>query len=142
MKVAYNNCFGGFSLSALATNEFAKKKGLTLTWYEQTGYKHNGDQKYKRLEGVPKSNGFSIYALTKDCGEEIKELPNNDFYYNDFYGDEARCDTDLIEVIEKLGDKANGGCASLAIAEVPEGAGFEITEYDGNEDVVPPRMSW
>ena len=53
-----------------------------------------------------------------------------------------RADKDLISVIESLGDKANGMCADLRIEEIPDGASFEITEYDGNESVEPPRQSW
>jgi uncharacterized protein (UPF0210 family) len=95
MKVAYNSCYGGFGLSALALEELAKKKGVSP-------------------EG----------------------------YYPSFYDDEARADPDLIEIIERLGSKANGSCAQLEIAEIPNGADFEIDEYDGNESVVPPRQRW
>ena len=49
---------------------------------------------------------------------------------------------DLIAVIEELGDVANGFCAKLAIQEIPDGAEYEITEYDGFEGVEPPRQSW
>jgi len=142
MKVAYNNCFGGFSLSTLATTEFAKKKGIDLTWYEQTGYKHEGNEEYKKIEGASEKNGMGVFSLTKDHGDVINEVPNDDYYYPDFYKDDSRADPDLIEVIERLGEKADGFCASLAIKEIPDNSEFEITEYDGNEDVVPPRMSW
>ena len=141
MKVAYNTCYGGFGLSNIALTEFAKKKGIDLTWYKQTGYRHEGNESYKRLSGVPSSGIISSFPLTKDCGTVITELPNDVFYYPDFH-DDNRCDPDLIEVIERLGKKANGYLGSLAIKEIPDGASFEITEYDGWEDVVPPRQSW
>jgi len=35
MKVAYNSCYGGFSLSPIGLTEFAKKKGIELTWYDR-----------------------------------------------------------------------------------------------------------
>jgi hypothetical protein len=91
MKVAYNNCFGGFSLSKDA--------------YDHMGIEWDG-------------YGFA------------------------FSRDDKRTDPRLIECIETLGDKANGQCACLRIEEIPDGAEFEITEYDGNESVEPPRMSW
>jgi len=62
----------------------------------------------------------------------------NDNYSITFSGPEDRTDKDLINVIETLGHKANGSCAKLAIKEIPEGASYEVTEYDGYEDVEPP----
>ncbi len=142
MKVAYNNCFGGFGLSPLATTEFAKKKGITLTWYKQVGYRHEGNEKHVKVDGIPDDNGMSISAATEDLGDEITSIPNEAYYSPSFSENESRCDPDLIEVIERLGDKADGLYASLAIKEVPDGASFEVTKYDGSEGVVPPRMSW
>jgi len=141
MKVAYNACFGGFGLSNLALTAFAKKKGIDLTWYEQVGYKHEGKEKYIKADGVPEANGCRFCPLTDDFGSEITELPKGKFYYPDFY-DEQRSDHDLVSVIEELGNKANGMCADLRIQEIPDGAEFEIDEYDGNESVVPPRQNW
>jgi hypothetical protein len=41
----------------------------------------------------------------------------------------------LVQVVEELGDKANGRCAKLRIAEVPAGTLYRIDEYDGFESV-------
>lgn len=140
MKVAYNACFGGFGLSPVALTEFAERKGVTLTWYEQTGYRHNNTEEYKLVEGVPQSNHVNFTPLTVNLGKVIKSLPGDSFYHPNF--DDIRSDSDLIEVIEELGDRANGTCAELAITEIPDGVEYEITYYDGNESVVPPRPSW
>lgn len=142
MKVAYNNCFGGFGLSPKALTEFAKRKGVSLTWYKQVGYKHNNDDViYTKVEDIDSLKpSFSLYASTVDLGEDIESVPSGVFYYPDF--DELRTDKDLIDVIEHLGDEANGSCASLSIAEIPDGASYEITYYDGNESVEPPRVGW
>ena len=145
MKVAYNNCFGGFSLSPLAETEYRKKKGVTLTWYEGLGdYPYKRYRKIQDIAAVTENgrSPFSLIASNVDLGDEVGEIPDENFFYDSWYGDENRADPDLIEVIERLGEKANGDCARLAIKEIPDGAQFEITEYDGNEDVVPPRMSW
>tara|TARA_R110000851_G_C13085040_1_gene566206 strand:+ start:493 stop:915 length:423 start_codon:yes stop_codon:yes gene_type:complete len=140
MKVAYNNCFGGFSLSHLATVEYAKRKGITLTAYEQTKYRHEGGvEEYVR---VIHPSRICTHYLTEDLGDVISELPNDLSYYESFYGEDTRCDKDLINIIEVWGKEANGICADLVIEEIPDGVDFEITEYDGNESVVPPRMSW
>lgn len=138
MKVAYNNCFGGFELSPLALTEFAKKKGLTLHWYKSEGF---SPATYTKVDGIPKESLFGNTCFTQDIGDNVTEYPEGSYYCPDFY-DDARSDPDLISVIEMLGDEADGMCADLCIAEIPDGASYEITEYDGNESVEPPRMSW
>jgi hypothetical protein len=45
-----------------------------------------------------------------------------------------RDDPFLIEVVETLGEKADGSVAQLEIVIIPEDLDFEITEYDGMED--------
>tara|TARA_R110000822_G_scaffold110654_4_gene240930 strand:- start:8566 stop:8988 length:423 start_codon:yes stop_codon:yes gene_type:complete len=140
MKVAYNGCYGGFSLSPLGLDLFASKKGITLTWYTRTRI---CEGPYTRLDEVPSSNGLCFYPFTKNLGPITSVIPDDElYYYPSFYESESRKDPDLIEVIEELGSKANGSSSKLTIKEIPEGVDFEITEYDGYEDVVPPRMSW
>lgn len=68
---------------------------------------------------------------------EVEEVDN--FY--DRYID--RADPVLVEVVEKLGDKANGRCAKLRIEDIPEGTLYRITEYDGYEDIeTKDRVDW
>ena len=139
MKVAYNACFGGFSLSAKATHEYAKRKGITLTWYEGSG--SFGERTYTKTEDLS-GNAWELSPLTQDLGDEITgDYPEGTYYYKS-HGDAFRSDPDLIAVIEELGEEANGSCAELAITEIPDGAPYEIDEYDGSESVVPPRYSW
>jgi hypothetical protein len=59
-------------------------------------------------------------------GKEIKKYNNN------------RHDPALVQVVEELGDKANGCSASLAIAVIEDGAKYRIDEYDGFESVMTP----
>jgi hypothetical protein len=47
-----------------------------------------------------------------------------------------RNDPALAQVVEELGDKANGSCAKLRIQEVPAGTLYRIDEYDGSESVM------
>jgi hypothetical protein len=48
-----------------------------------------------------------------------------------------RHDPRLVQVIEELGDKANGRCAKLKIQKI-YGNQYKIDDYDGNETVVTP----
>lgn len=45
----------------------------------------------------------------------------------------SREDPRLIECVEKLGTKANGGFASLTIVEIPDDVEYTIEEYVGIE---------
>jgi len=135
MKVAYNGCFGGFSLSHLGLDSYAKKKGLELFWYRRDGYRL---AVYSKLESVPVGSAGNHHAFTVDLGDSATEYPYDAYYSPDY----DRADIDLIDLIEELGEAANGVCSELCIAEIPDGVAYEIDEYDGNESVVPPRQTW
>ena len=53
-----------------------------------------------------------------------------------------RDDPDLINVVEKLGESANGDFANLEIVEIPDDVEWEIDEYDGMESVDEVHRSW
>ena len=134
MKVAYNNCFGGFELSPAAKTLFAKKKGVILFWYNRI------INRCTRVEGEAPSALLWPEAFCSDHGVSfVVDNKNHDIYCPEI----ERDDVDLISVIEELGsEKASGSCSELAIANIPDGSSYEITDYDGNEEVVPPRQSW
>ena len=107
-KVAYNNCYGGFSLS---------REAVLLG---------------RKISGDPKWNGTCIKGDVYD--DDKHTVCNRDFGH---LGNIPRSDPTLIAVIEQLGHRADGGRgASLAIEEVPEGTQYRIDEYDGNESVM------
>ena len=103
-KIAYNGCYGGFSLS---------KEGVLLG---------------RKLSGDPKWGGVCLKGDVWETGEVC------DFEYGGGR-DLIRHDPILIQVIETLGEKANGGCADLRIEEIPSGTAYRIDEYDGIESV-------
>lgn len=49
--------------------------------------------------------------------------------------DWERDDPVWIEIVEELGDRADGRAAKIDIVEVPEGYGYWIEDYDGMEFV-------
>lgn len=57
------------------------------------------------------------------------------------YGIE-RNDPRLVEVVEKLGEDANGKYAKLEVVTVPDGIDWEIDSYDGLETVEERHRSW
>lgn len=50
--------------------------------------------------------------------------------------DIERTDPALVQVVEELGEAANGMSAALRIADVPAGTLYRIDEYDGSESVM------
>ncbi len=58
------------------------------------------------------------------------------------YPEIARDDPKLVEVVERLGEAANGAHASLRVVEIPDDVEWEIDEYDGVETIHEKHRSW
>ena len=105
MKIVINKCYGGFGLSEEAIFLYGKKKGINI------------------IKDKKKSDCFiSHYYIDK-----IK----NGNYFSD--GNIERNDPTLVEVVEELGEKADGPYSELKIVEIPDDMKWEIDEYDGKE---------
>ena len=142
MKIAINRCYGGFSLSDKAIEMIMKRKGLECYRYVQTKYSYkDGVNEYTKITGDnPKCRSLFVDYLTRDLGDTTNKLPDDAFWY---YGSElARTDSDLISVIEELGDDASGNCGDIRIIEIPNGVDYEINDYDGMESVHEVHRSW
>ena len=109
-KVAYNACFGGFGLSDTAYEMWLDRKGIA--WEKRPG-----------------TAGLTHYCKKGHGGKKGSGL-----YHGGFH--DLRSDPDLIAIIEKMGDAANGMCADLQIEEVAAGNQYRIDEYDGLESVM------
>ena len=136
MELVINRCYGGFGLSQLAVSEYLKRKGKECFIYS---YENIGIGKLYRKTQIENANIFSTYT-TKDFGETTtwEEIQEHYFYPRNI----DRTDLDLIEVVKKLGNKANGTCSELKIVEIPDGIEFELSEYDGLETVEEKHRSW
>lgn len=53
-----------------------------------------------------------------------------------------RTNPKLVEVVEKLGDRASGSLSSLSVVEVPDDVEWEIDDYDGMERVAEKHRTW
>jgi hypothetical protein len=119
MKVVINVCFGGFGLSDEAFEELIKK-GWTVgdadvneDWNTHQIMKH-------------KESSFGTYSF--GSGRQ--------------YESSLRSHPDLVEVVERLGEKSYGECAKLRVVEVPDGVEWEIDEYDGREHIAERHRTW
>lgn len=125
-KVVYNACYGGFGLSKEACQRYWDIKGQQV-WIEdvQWGFTVWLVPPEERLEEREWS------SMTMDERHDFNYQYSKQTWYN---RNVDRHDPVLVQVVEELGDKANGECAKLRIAEV-SGA-YRIDEYDGSESVM------
>jgi hypothetical protein len=107
-KIVYNGCFGGFSLSQAAVRRYLEIKGIPFT--------------EEKIETSFRDTRFRIATSVMGEGEY--------FYDHEI---EDRTDPILVQVVEELGDAANGYCADLCIRELDPGTKYRLQEYDGSE---------
>ena len=70
-------------------------------------------------------------------GFSVSEKVRDALGLNSVYGEIDRTDPKLIELVETLGDEANGRAARLRIVNIPDDStDWEIDEYDGAERVL------
>lgn len=105
-KVVYNACHGGFGLSAAAI------------------------KRAREISGNPRWGGGVLKGELYDDGSGPARF---DSCRAD---DMPRHDPVLVQIVEELGDAANGAHAALRIEEVQSGERYRIDEYDGAESVM------
>lgn len=83
----------------------------------------------REISGNPLWGGPCIKGDTYSSGESV----DHDYGHIDGI---KRSNPILVQVVEELGEKANGSCADLAIVDVRPP--YRIDEYDGRETVMTP----
>jgi hypothetical protein len=128
-KVVYNACFGGFSLSKEACQRYWDIKGQQV-WIEDSQW---GSTVWlvSPEDRIPSKEGDAFYSMSMDERVAYNRAHSEQTWYN---RDVCRHDPVLVQVVEELGDKANGDFANLQIDEVY--GPYRIDEYDGNESVM------
>lgn len=110
-KIVYNACLGGFGLSDEAYELYAEIAGIKI---------------------YPEKDFWCTHYWTEPpTGDKEVDYNRESLYSGTF----SRHDPVLVEVVETLGDKANGMHAKLRVYET-ESDRYIIEEYDGNESVV------
>ena len=113
MKIVINADWGGFSLSNQAIQRYAELAGINLIG--------QADDKFSW------TNWY-------------RDVVDDDHYWSEL--EIARNDPRLVQVVEELGDAANGDHASLKIVNVPDDVVWDIEEYDGREHVSEQHRIW
>lgn len=111
-KIVINRCYGGFGVSEEGMRRYAEIKG----WR----YEERVSQWYSNPEKF-----YVTPIIITDTGEELVQYDLG----------EDRTDPALVQVVEELGNNANGECAKLYIEELPKGTLYRIEEYDGMEHI-------
>ena len=156
MKLVINGCYGGFGLSARAVARIAEIEGRPCFFFRRdmgaglhapqiptTMEEIEDDQKYIRI-GM-----WSAYDIP-----DISILPSQEDWHSksmderrasneewNKHSHESRYDRDkrhyapLVQAVEELGERANGGFAKLKVVDIPDGVDYEIDEYDGVESI-------
>lgn len=141
MKVVVNRRHGGFSLSHEAIMRYAEIKGMKVWPEKHPRYSHTVTYYTKPPEERMKD--ISLEEWHKKSHEER-------MYYNDNYQSETlydreipRDDPALVQVVEELGEKANGLYAYLEIVDIlPKNIKWYVDDYDGAEIIREEHRSW
>jgi hypothetical protein len=70
---------------------------------------------------------------------DLKKHRNEKFLYG---RNVPRDCPDLVNIIETMGDAANGAHAKLKVVEIPDDVRWVIEEYDGYEHIAEAHRTW
>jgi hypothetical protein len=130
-KVVYNACYGGFNLSREACLRYWELQGKEV-WIEDGDF-----MDMFTVWLVPPEERLTKPEPWYSAPIEKRIAYNKKHSEQTWYDrDVSRHDPILVQVVEELGDKANGMCAKLAIDEIS--GPYRIDEYDGYETVKEP----
>lgn len=115
MKIVINTCYGGFGLSHEAVLRYAALKNMNFVVEE-------------------KDSSFSKYEYYVD------QVSDANHWHEGKISD--RSDPALVQVVEELGEAANGWAAELKVVDIPDDVQWYIEEYDGNEWVAEKHRTW
>lgn len=121
-KIVINGCYGGFGVSEAGMRRYAELKGLSFYVWQ--------DPQYPKAS----TDMFKLYFTADPSG--MTKI-DTEFYrkYNLWDRVLDRTDPALVQVVEELGEKANGWAAKLVVEELPKGTLYRIDEYDGYESI-------
>lgn len=139
MKVILNKCYGGFGVSKEAYELYAKKKGVTLYWYERD----LNNRGYKKLYRNDFEDVLFKNAITKDFGDVVLK-PDDDFWGSILtLNCDSRTDPTLIEIVEELGsERASDSYSELVVVDIPDDLDYVIDDYDGIETLHQKVQIW
>jgi hypothetical protein len=150
MKIVINNQHGGFGLSHEAILRYLDLKGKPVWVRSDPAWKWS--KQYSLVPFEERIDNKDEYELRtsplgpKDWHEwslEQRQAWNEKYREQTFHdSDLERNDPVLVQVVEELGEDANGAHAELKIVEIPDDVEWQIDEYDGVEWVAEKHRTW
>ncbi len=143
MKIVINGCYGGFSLSPEATLKLWALGGpVDSTPVEEYWGARDADERFGRNAALREWREYLAAGSTENRRALFVTVFTPDETKVLYARDVPRNNPQLVQVVEEMGEAANGSCAKLRIVEVPDDAEWEIAEYDGNEHVAEKHRTW
>jgi hypothetical protein len=139
-KVVINRCHGGFGLSKEACQRYWDIKGKQVWIEDDDRYKSMG---ISTVWLVPAEDRVVESTNRATISIEERRAFNEKYASQTWYErDVERDDPVLVQVVEELGEKADGKYACLGIVEIPDDVKWQISEYDGLEWVAEKHRIW
>lgn len=140
MKVVINRCYGGFGLSHEAILRYFEIKGITVYPEQDESYwRFRTYWLVKPEDRIESKEGEAFYAMSiEDRRAYNKARSEQTMYPRDI----ERHDPVLVQVVEEMGDAADGDHAELAVVEIPDDVEYIIEEYDGLEHIAEAHRTW
>ena len=139
MKVVINSDYGGFSLSPKALEYIANKLGEPIYFFKSK-YSEDKTQYISVTIEEATNHWFGLRAFKIPDPSSVSNLEKYNWSFHRHFDD--RADPLLVEVVEVLGEEANGAHARLKVVEIPDDIEWTIQEYDGLEWVAEKHRTW
>lgn len=135
MKIVINACHGGFGLSHKAVMRYFEIKGQVV--YPEKIKPYTVGSFALDQDGADADESIFSYWKYWTSESADREQADSILEY-----DILRNDSALVQVVEELGESANGQYSKLKVIEVPDDVEWEIDEYDGSEWVAEKHRTW
>jgi len=134
-RIVINACYGGFGVSIEAMKALVERGSDVIATVTMEEYTRGNILPSFLAELVDAGDGYQTQKWARS-------LFKDGLVYYIEREREGRTDPILVNVVEELGEMANGPHAELKIVDVPDDVEWEIAEYDGIEWVAEKHRTW